>query len=326
MFNFFKKKEKPRNYGTFGAYGMEDLYDFLTEEKILNRAKELKDKPTLGTSFDDYLNKEVVKYPSGELYFFIWLLWYFPNDLKLGYELYQRRKNYSESDYPKKESLKVLWIKDRNDKDVLIERYPEEQYWKSSKRNFFWLEYHLFYFELLKNFLINYNQKILSEINLTGIHKRKGTKFFSPNFEARIIARRNYSGFILTFKSPALIQPIKFIIENNESFTFECFSKVYRVEVLKETANIFFDKIEGNEDQILNSIDFKKLMEDLVIEYLNNFDSISDRFKDDILKDPINTFLQNSLIIPSLSIEIKKQIESAIESKEGFWGELKEYY
>ena len=44
---------------------MEDLYHFLTEKRINEKIKELKDKPTLGTSFEDFVSKESVKSPSG---------------------------------------------------------------------------------------------------------------------------------------------------------------------------------------------------------------------------------------------------------------------
>lgn len=314
MFKFFKKKEKPKKYGTFGAYGMEDLYDFLTEEKILNKAMELKDQPTLGTSFDDFLNKEVVKSPSGEFYFFLWLLWIFPNDLKLTLELFRRRSLYSENDYPKKESLKKFWEDHVETMNIMLEREPDNQYYKSYKRNIYWIEYSLFYTEILKNLTNFFNTKIFSDLNITGIHRRKGTKIQAETFEATIRARRNYTGFILTFKSPELIDPIKVIIdsENRESFFFNWFSKTYKVAMSKETATIALHKIEGVEDSLLNNTDFIKIIEDLVREYLNNFDSISKRFENDHLKDPINVFFKYALEIPQLNHKIRSQIIHAI--------------
>jgi hypothetical protein len=91
MFSFFKKKSV-KNYGTFSAYGMEEVYHFLSENRIKQKIEEDKNKPTLETSFEDFVNNESFKLPSGELYFFIRLLWYFSNDLDLAIYSYNKSK------------------------------------------------------------------------------------------------------------------------------------------------------------------------------------------------------------------------------------------
>ena len=72
IINFFNgNMAKKKELGTFSAYGMEDVFDFLTEERIKQKDLELRDTPTLGTSLSDFISRECVSWPSGEFRFFL---------------------------------------------------------------------------------------------------------------------------------------------------------------------------------------------------------------------------------------------------------------
>lgn len=174
LFNFFNgNMTKKKELGTFSAYGMEDVFDFLTEERIKQKDLELRNTPTLGTLFSDFISRECVSVPSGEIRFFFTLLTFFSNDLDLLLYLYNKSKSYSEANYPVKASLKEMWTKHLESMNRLIKKRPEDALsFESSKRSYYWLDYDLFYQTLLSKLLTFFNHQKLSSLHLVGAQPR----------------------------------------------------------------------------------------------------------------------------------------------------------
>jgi hypothetical protein len=331
MFNFFKKIEKPKNLGTFSAYGMEDLFYYLSESRVQEKLRYLKDEPTLGTPFESFVKKEHIKNPSGELHFLVWLLWYFPDELDLALHLYNKSKEFSDIDYPKKDSLKSIWKNHLNKMDSMIEENPEnKKYYISEKRPIFWIEFDMLYHEIIKNLIFNFNQQKFSNHKIVGEFKRKGSKITAPEME--IIYRSKSKpkvGYYLTFKSDSLFMDIKIDLNElkQDLYKFDTLFGAYRLELNKDSAKISeYESFSNDKNILIKSTDFKDIIQELTSNYLINFDKISERYIDEIRKPAFNFFLFIVLQIKELDQDLRSKIESELISKIEIWSDLKQYY
>jgi hypothetical protein len=330
MFSFFKKKSA-KNYGTFSAYGMEEVYHFLSENRISERVKELSGKPNLGTSFEDFVSHESVKSPSGELYFFVQLLWYFPNKLDLALHLYDKSKDFSELNYPVKDSLKEVWKDYLNTIDELLKRNPgNKEYYKSEKRSVFWIEYDMLYVELLKNVVYNFNLQKFSDLNIEGEFKRKGSKINSPETEIIFRAKRKpQTGYYLTFKSDLLFIDIKTDLSEIEVdvYNFDTIFGSYRLELKKDSAKIHkLQSFSSENISLVKSTNFLKIIEEMTSNYIINFEKITERYTNDLRKMPINFYFFIALQIKELDSDLLEFIKGKVNSNEEIWGKLEDYY
>jgi hypothetical protein len=331
MFSFFKKKDSKKNYGTFSAYGMEDLYHFLSDEKILDKQKDLKGIPTLGTSFNDFVLKDMVKSPSGEFHFFNMLLWYFQNDLDLALHLYNKSKDYSESNYPKKDSLKLIWNAHLEVMDRLIKKSSgDNEIYISEKRPLFWFEYNLLYTEIIKNLIYNFNLQVFFSLQISGEFKRKGSRI--ANSEIEIIYRSKNKpqiGYYLIFKSDLLLRDIKrdLIEVKKDVYTFQTLFGSYEIELKKESARISnVSSFSNQKIELIKSTNFNLVLKELINNYSQNFDKISERHTKEIRHIGFNLFLFEALKIKKYSPGIQSTIESKINSKGELWGRLDDYF
>src|SRR5437667_3322401 len=91
-----------RNLGFLTAYGIEYTYDFLGKDRIKIKLEELKDKPTMGITFDKFINNDPqYAYFNGKGIFWIFclILDWFEKDLDLFQFLYEKTKSYTEENY-----------------------------------------------------------------------------------------------------------------------------------------------------------------------------------------------------------------------------------
>lgn len=331
MFSFFKKKEQPKNYGTFSAYGMEDLYHFLTEKRIKEKLIESKGIPTLGTSFEDFISKEWVKSPSGELYYFIRLLGYFPIELDLALHLYHKSKNFSESNYPEKKSLKLIWNDHLTSMEGMIKRNPADKAtYISEKRSIYWMEYDLFYVELIKNLVFNFNLQKFSNLIIEGEFERKGSKIITSEIEILFKSKRKPKvGHYLTFKSDLFLMDIKIdLTEIQENiFNFDTVFGSYRLELSKVKAKIYQTNLISNENiNLIETTNFLEIIGEMTSSYINNFEKITERYTNELRKTPINFYFFIALQIKELDSDLLELIKGKINSKEEIWGKLENYY
>lgn len=181
MFSIFKNNRVPSNIGAFRSYGMEDFYLFLGEERIEDRKNLLLDKPTLGTPFEKFISEETfVVFPSGELKFFSMVLNYFSKEFDVALYVFQKSSDFKESNYPKYDFLKGIWVQHLNLMDLMEKKDP---YYSYEKRSKFWLEFDLLYQDLLRDFIYAYNIKLLNQVNFEGRFSRKGTQIFFQGFQ-----------------------------------------------------------------------------------------------------------------------------------------------
>ncbi|PZX52460.1 hypothetical protein LV84_03466 [Algoriphagus ratkowskyi] len=332
MFGFFNKKAKTgKNLGAFSSYGMEEIYYFLSENRIESKIKDLERAPTLGTRIEDFVSSSGVSCPSGELHFFWMLLGYFKNDLDLGIYLIKKSKSFDESNYPKKLSLKEGVKLSADSMDRLAKKNPEKkELYILNKRPIFWLEYDLFHFYTIKNFIYNYNLKKLNGINLEGSFKKKGSVISALDFHLIFRSmRKPKSGFYLTVKSDHLLNELKFDLlelSNNKTFSFETFFGSYQIEISSNQAIISKIKSYSNPKiDLVLSTDILRLIKELTLDYLSNFDKITERFINDVTKPNLNFFLGEALRINNIGEIIIKEIEKELVKKSEIWGELEQY-
>lgn len=140
-------------YGVFSNYEIEDVYKFIGTEKLDKRLKELELTPTMGTTLNDFVSKDI-KYPGvGVINVFNMILDYFPEDIDLAIFLYNKSKHYNESNYfssqkQKKERIEYIEMMNR-----MILRGEEVEYYQAKLNSPFWLEVHFFYMTLMKLFV-----------------------------------------------------------------------------------------------------------------------------------------------------------------------------
>jgi|GEM_PF-2487357 len=332
MFSFFKKKNLEKNIGAFTSYGMEDVYQFLSEFRVQDKITELKDVPTLGTKLEDFVSEVSVASPSGEFHFFTMLLYYFRNDLDLALYLFEKSKLISEYNYLKKQTLKSIW-KDHFDlMDRLAKRKPENaEVYLLRKRPIYWLEYDLFYFGLLKNFIFNFNLNKFYNLQVEGEFDRKGSKIFSPVFEISYRANKNSkTGYYLTLKSKFLLSDIKIdLVEgtDEESFTFDTLFASYEIALFKQKAVVSKVKSFSNKKiDLIISTRFIDLISELSSNYIENFDKISERLLNDVSKPDINFFFFILLKFDDLDSDTLLKVKEILKSKKEIWGNIERYY
>jgi len=330
MFNFFAKKDKETNHGWFTVYGMEDVYQFLTEKRIREKINELKNLPTLGTPFEDFVNQKAYKSPSGELYFFKMLLLYFKNDLDLAIYLYERSKAYSEFNYPLIESLKEVLENHLKSIDRLSFKYPENlETYRLEKRPIFWLEYDMLYVEIMINLFYNFNFQKFSKINIEGEFYRKGGSIITPEIEIIFKSKRKpKTGNYLVFKSDLLLNEIKTdLIEiEKDVFSFDTKFGAYRLKLSAEKANISKNNEFTNQKiSLIKSTDFLGIFENLIVDYISNFDKITERYTSEIRKTDINFLFAIALIIKELNPDLLESIKKEINLNHQIWGTLDSY-
>jgi hypothetical protein len=321
---------KKKELGTFSAYGMEDVFDFLTEERVKQKDLELRDKPTLVTSFSDFISRECVSSTGGEFHFFFMMLIYFPNDLDLVKYLFKKSKSYSEANYPVKASLKEMWVRHLESMDRLIKKRPEDALsLESSKRSYYWLEYSLFYKALLSRLLTFFNQQKLSSLRLVGEFKRKGSLIFDPEFEIVYRAHpKPKTGYSLTIKSELLLENVKIeLIEGSNGFSrFKTIFKSYQIEFSKENVKITELELFSNEQiRQIKETDFLTLIGEVIDNYIKNFEKISHRYTNDVNKGRYDTFLGYALNYKDLDDFRLSQIEKILIDKSELWGSISEY-
>ena len=93
-------------YGVFSNYEIEDVYKFIGTEKLDKRLKELEFIPTMGTTLNDFVSKDIKYLGVGVINVLNMILEYFPDDTDLAIFLYNKSKNYNESNYFSSQKLK----------------------------------------------------------------------------------------------------------------------------------------------------------------------------------------------------------------------------
>jgi hypothetical protein len=134
-------------FGFFTSYEIEYVHNFLGDERIKTKLEELKNKPTMGIRFEDFLTHDTeYAYFSGKgVLWVLGLLLNWFNDLDLTLFLYEKSKNYNEDNYFIEGTLRDHWMENIKSKDRMIKVEPEQKnYWESQKLNPYWMEYHFF--------------------------------------------------------------------------------------------------------------------------------------------------------------------------------------
>lgn len=212
----------------------------------------------------------------------------------------------------------------------MSDKDPEKlKYYQSAQRNIFWLEYDMFYVEVLKCLIHNYNLSKFSCLNIAGEFKKKGSKISGGDFE--IIFRKKpkpSDSYQLTFKSEFLVENFKFDLMkiDEDLYTYSTYFGKYRIKISKNKSEIFLvESFKSDSINQIKSIDILRIIHDLGRFYLKNFDRITDRYLGDKLKTKTNSFFYNLLRIKGLDESLDFEIKKSIEDKSDIWGDLEQY-
>jgi hypothetical protein len=152
-----------RKLGAFTCYGIEDVFDFLGENRIHQRIKELEGKPTMGITLNDftYGDPEFSYFSgTGVLNAFSTLLEWFNDSVFLEF-LYQNSKKYDEFNYFNGGFLKRKWNEHVSDIMFLLNRSPDKKlYCDANIENPYWHEYHFFYQSISKMLKMHYREGV----------------------------------------------------------------------------------------------------------------------------------------------------------------------
>lgn len=152
-----------RNLGFLTAYGIEDIYDFIGEERMKNKILEYKDKPTMGFELEDFIGS-TYNFSDGSKEGPIWVMntffysW-FKNDLDVAIFLYEKSKKYTEENYIELEPFRTLWNKHLE--SLKFQTELEKKYGLPSidlsgqTINPYWIEFHFFIQQVVTLFMGN---------------------------------------------------------------------------------------------------------------------------------------------------------------------------
>jgi hypothetical protein len=140
-------------YGVFSNYEIEDVYSFIGAEKLQKRLKELELIPSMGTTLNDFVSKDIKYLGVGLIHVFNMVLDYFPDDIDLALFLYEKSKSYNESNYFSSQKQKKERIEYIEMITKMILRGEEVEYYQAKLHSPFWLEIHFFYITLMKLFV-----------------------------------------------------------------------------------------------------------------------------------------------------------------------------
>ncbi len=142
--------------GAFTAYDIEQVYDFIGHERINRKIDELKNTPTMGIKFQDFVHHDP-QYSfysgKGKLWIFTIIMDWFKDyiDLDLIQYLYEQSKKYNENNYFEGKLLNKERDRHLSFMDQRIQRNPDKRsFYESEKQNPYWIEYHFFMQELAK--------------------------------------------------------------------------------------------------------------------------------------------------------------------------------
>ncbi|MBM3187086.1 MAG: hypothetical protein FJZ67_12360 [Bacteroidetes bacterium] len=246
------------NLGTFTSYNLEYIYDFIGEDRIKRKLEELKNVPTMGTSFEKFLTEETeFDFNEKRVLWKLWLLInnYFKGELDVCLFIYENSKKYTESDY-------------NNDN--------------------FWLDYHFLYQSILDNLKIFDKKNKLILLNIEGNYGIQKKLLVKENTTLEIKKRRSPgTGKYLFVKNSNIISDIWFDLypENNEEtkflFTID-WNGIYILELGQNSITIHKkEEIYFEDKNNLKELNIKSLVNELSENYLNNLETISKIFQKD---------------------------------------------
>ena len=269
-------------YGVFSNYEIEDVYKFIGTEKLDMRLKELELTPTMGTTLNDFVSKDIKYLGVGVINIFNMILDYFPEDIELAIFLYNKSKNYNESNYfssqkQKKERIEYIEMINR-----MILRGEEVEYYQAKLYSPFWLEVHFFYMTLMKLFVKKQSEIDLLKFNIVGKYKFEKNKLFKEDIVLEIKNRRSpRTGNYLSVKSAQKLNRVWFdmdLISNINEIHYQ-FKKnschyILKVHFNEAIIDIISDNTTNEELKLINT-DIDEVVREMVNNYINNFETIS---------------------------------------------------
>jgi hypothetical protein len=269
-------------YGVFSNYEIEDVYKFIGTEKLHKRLKELELTPTMGTTLNDFISKDIKYSGVGVINILNMVLDYFPDDIDLALFLYNKSKSYNESNYFSSQKQKNDRIEYREMINKMILRGEDVEYYKAKLNCPYWLEVHFFYMTLMKLFVKKQNEINLLKFNIEGNYKVEKNKLLNDDIVLEIKKRRSPGiGNYLSVKSAPNINRIWFdleLISNNGEIEYKFNKNSCYYSLKLNSADSTIKKLSGSatKDELrLIDTNLDQVAREMTMNYINNFNSIS---------------------------------------------------
>jgi hypothetical protein len=150
-----------KNLGFLTAYGIEDIYVFIGEERMKMKILEYKDKPTMGFELEEFIGSTYNFSDGGKegplwvmnTFFYCW----FRNDLDVAIFLYEKSKIFTEENYLEIEPFRSLWnghLEQLKFQTKLEKKYGLPRTVSSNDTiNPYWIEFHCFIQQIVTLFM-----------------------------------------------------------------------------------------------------------------------------------------------------------------------------
>ena len=333
MFGLFNKKKhiEPFHKGHFTSFGIEEIYDFIGAKRINKRIEELKNVPTMGTSFNEFVNNQIEWSSQGLLSVLGTIIEnYFPNDLDIILFIYEFSKKYTESSYYTFPKSKMMWEEHLRIMDMMIKRTPEnESHWRNEMIPKYWIDLHYFYFSLIQTIRKNDRKIKINKLKIEGKYSLRKSVLTKEDISFEIKERKSpNTGKYLSLKSSPKISRVWFDLTPYEvdqsSYFFKTDNCSYKIQLFENECEV--KEIEKHICIIIDNPQFNNL-EPIVYEildyYISNFDSISKRVKIDFENNILtNGFLwECTQFLKKDTIKINQIIE-LVNKYPSVWGNL----
>lgn len=308
-----------RKLGFFTSYEIEYVFDFLGESRIKKKIAELKDKPTMGITLNEFTYKDPEMsyfYRKGILSLFVILTQWF-NDTEFILFLYEKSKKYNESNYHESPVLKKKWKEYQDSMELMIKTNPENKdTWKSNQINPYWLEYHFFFIIISQKLKEAAKQNKILKTDFTGTYSINRNRMFGE-IELEIKKRRKpLTGEYLLHRENSIwynLEPIS-IGQNLSIYEFTKDKNIYSLQVDTTTNKA---EIKSNtptkpvkQPRISTSDkEIHTITHDLSVNYIRNFKNISLRIKEDTSLMVNGTKLSNRVILEIIDFYMQNKLK-----------------
>lgn len=306
MFSFFKKRQPlPQTAkGTFSAYDIDYVYEFLGKERVEDRIAGSQDYAAMGIPFKEFVEREVSFNNRGALYVFSEILGYFDNDVDLAIFLYDKSKIYNEGNYHDTPNAKKKFEEYIAKIRMIIESRPEnEGNLKTKLQSNYWIDYHYFYsqiFQILHQSLKDASrlQKELC-IDFEGSYVVNKDKIIKDNLTLEIkIRRKPKTDKYILFREDGIYYDLREL--EYDIYEFKSLGRKFKVIVqggICEIINLGFTTIDNNNQNLIVPAYARQILNEIIERYIPNYCSITDRMGVEFgwEKPPTNGFIFDAI-------------------------------
>jgi hypothetical protein len=285
-----------RNLGAFTCYGIEYVFDFLGDKKIAQKIEDLKVNLTgsLGVSLQDFTYRSPeFSYFSGKgiLWVFDLMMQWF-DDIEFAVFLYEKSKQYTESNYYNEGYLSRKW-----QEYLLVCKSSSAE---DKKKASYWIDFHFFHMHLSKIITQAFKEKKDIEVDLVGSYTLIKNKLLGIKTLEVKTRRKPLTGQYLMDRERTVWYNLELTNSNEIQSTYQFFKNesLYNLHIEKETATIELKEQNAHAASFvkkIQEINLETIWSEVIEFYIYSFPKISAAFKESDLFNS-NTQISNGIM------------------------------